>query len=82
MSAGGFWRRSRARPEPEYEEAAPLTATDRCDRCGAQAYVRVLLPDRLELLFCGHHNRQYAKALTKIAVEIRDETHRLTRVAA
>ena len=62
--------------------AGTLTATDRCDRCGAQAYVRVLLPGRLELLFCAHHHRQYADALTKIAVEIRDETHRLARVAA
>jgi hypothetical protein len=34
------------------------------------------------LLFCAHHHRQYANALTKIAVEIRDETHRLARVAA
>ena len=80
MSAGGFWRRSQARPE--YEEAATLTATDRCDRCGAQAYVRVLLPSRLELLFCAHHNRQYASALTEIAVEICDETDRLARFAA
>jgi len=40
-----------------------LTAVDRCDRCGAQAYVRVLLPGRLELLFCAHHNRQYSSAL-------------------
>lgn len=33
-----------------------LTAADRCDRCGAQAYVMV---DALHLpnflLFCGHH---------------------------
>jgi len=36
----------------------------------------------LELLFCAHHNRQYASALTKIAVEIRDETGQLGRVAA
>ena len=62
--------------------AGTLTAMDRCDRCGAQAYVRVLLPSRRELLFCAHHNRQYASALTEIAVEIRDETHRLARVAA
>ena len=54
-----------------------LTAVDRCDRCGAQAYVRVLLPGRLELLFCAHHNRQYASALANIAVEIQDETIRL-----
>jgi hypothetical protein len=86
MSGSRFWAKNQdRRPESENVDgflAGTLTATDRCDRCGAQAYVRVLLPDRLELLFCGHHNRQYAKALTKIAVEIRDETHRLTRVAA
>jgi hypothetical protein len=34
------------------------------------------------LLFCAHHNRQYATALTKIAVAIRDETERLTPAAA
>ena len=55
---------------------------DRCDRCGAQAYVQVLLPNGLELLFCAHHNRQHSSALTKIAVEIRDETERLTGTAA
>ena len=54
----------------------PLTASDLCDRCGAPAYVRVLLPGSGELLFCGHHNRQHANALAKIAVEIQDETGR------
>jgi hypothetical protein len=39
--------------------------------------VRVLLPGSGELLFCGHHNRQHANALAKIAVEIQDETGRL-----
>lgn len=37
---------------------SPLTGKDRCDKgsCGAQAYVRVTLPDgKGELLFCGHH---------------------------
>ena len=79
MSAGGFWRRGRTGPEPEYEEAATLTATD---RCGARAYVRVLLPSRLELLFCAHHTREHGRALAEIAVEIQDETRRLTRTAA
>jgi hypothetical protein len=55
----------------------PLTALDLCDRCGAPAYVRVLLPGSGELLFCAHHNRQHAEALKKIAVEIHDETGRL-----
>ena len=45
----------------------PLTALDVCDRCGAQAYVRVLLANSGELLFCAHHGRQHAKALAKVA---------------
>jgi hypothetical protein len=56
----------------------PLNANDLCDRCGAQAYVRVMLPGSAELLFCGHHNRKHALALAKVAVEIQDETARLT----
>jgi hypothetical protein len=50
---------------------------DLCDRCGAQAYVRVVLPGSRILLFCAHHSRQHADALAKIAVEIQDETGRL-----
>jgi hypothetical protein len=60
----------------------PLTAADRCDRCGAQAYVRVLLQDSGELLFCAHHNRQHAPVLAKVAVEIQDETERLAGAKA
>ena len=83
MSA--FWTRGPDRSAESENAAAAgpsaarwrLTAVDRCDRCGAQAYVRVLLPSRLELLFCAHHNRQYASALANIAVEIQDETMRL-----
>ncbi len=56
----------------------PLTASDICDRCGAPAYVRVLLPGSAELLFCAHHNRKHADALAKVAVEIQDETGRLS----
>ena len=43
---------------------APLTAADRCDRCGARAYVRVVLPGGGELLFCAHHGRAHETALT------------------
>ena len=56
----------------------PLTALDLCDRCGAPAYVRVVLPGSGELLFCAHHNRKHAEALAKIAVEIQDETGKLS----
>jgi hypothetical protein len=87
MSARGFWagRRDGGGNAAAAEAQActgNLTAMDRCDRCGAQAYVRVLLPSRLELLFCAHHNRKHARALAEIAVEIQDETQRLHRAAA
>ena len=56
--------------------AAPLTAVDRCDRCGAQAYLRVQLKSGGELLFCAHHGREHIPALAGLA-EIHDESDRL-----
>lgn len=57
-----------------------LSAADRCDRCGAQAYVRVTLTSGGELLFCAHHSREHAEKLRDIAVTIHDETNRLADV--
>lgn len=59
--------------------AAPahLTATDRCDRCGARAYLRVVLPGGGELLFCAHHGRAHETALRAADAEILDETEAL-----
>jgi hypothetical protein len=54
----------------------PLTAADRCDRCGAQAYVRVVLMSG-DLLFCAHHARRHATAFEGVAVHVQDETERL-----
>ncbi|GEL93791.1 hypothetical protein CCO02nite_04490 [Cellulomonas composti] len=54
----------------------PLTAADRCDRCGAQAYVRVVLPVG-ELLFCAHHAREHAPKFAELATHVHDETDRL-----
>jgi hypothetical protein len=34
------------------------------------------------LLFCAHHTREHGRALAEIAVEIQDETRRLTHTAA
>jgi hypothetical protein len=62
--------------------ASPLTAADRCDRCGAQAYLRVVLLSGGELLFCAHHGRKFEPELKKIAAEIQDETERLTSAPA
>lgn len=62
-------------------EASPLTAADRCDRCGAQAYVRAVLGSS-ELLFCAHHWHENEARLRAIATHIQDETARLTEVPA
>ena len=35
--------------------ASQLTAADRCDRCGAQAYVRATMESGFDLLLCAHH---------------------------
>ena len=56
-----------------------LSAVDRCDRCGAQAYVRVELAGDAELLFCAHHARQHEDKLREVAITIHDETNRLAR---
>lgn len=59
-------------------EATPLTAADRCDRCNAQAYVRVVLNAGSELLFCAHHYSKFSVSLQASAREIHDETHKLS----
>ncbi len=55
-----------------------LTASDRCDRCGAQAYLRVTLNSGGELLFCGHHGRAHSDKLNQVALKIHDETGKLS----
>jgi len=57
--------------------SAPLSAIDRCDRCGAQAYVRVTLSAGSELMFCAHHGRMYASKLREIDAQISDQSVRL-----
>jgi hypothetical protein len=56
---------------------SPLTADDRCDRCGAQAYLRVHLASGSELLFCAHHGREHGEKLRTVAVNVHDETGKL-----
>ena len=58
-------------------DATPLSALDRCDRCGAQAYVRAVMANGFELLFCGHHAKKYQEGLESAAARIQDETERL-----
>jgi hypothetical protein len=77
--------------DPEHEEGAvtgalaptkPLSVADRCDRCGAQAYVRAVLVGGGDLLFCAHHGRKYAEALRANGADIQDETDRLNETPA
>lgn len=56
---------------------AQLNAADRCDRCGARAYIKVTLPGGGELLFCAHHGRAHESALRQRAVQFHDESELL-----
>ena len=62
-------------------ERPTLTALDRCDMCGAQAYVRVTLASG-ELLFCAHHGTEYKPKLIETALEWHDESDRLREPVA
>ncbi len=55
-----------------------LTALDRCDSCGAQAYIAVTL-DSGELLFCAHHGHELEAKLKPVALDWHDESARLTQ---
>ncbi|MGB8652376.1 MAG: hypothetical protein WCD35_17145 [Mycobacteriales bacterium] len=54
--------------------APALTNADRCDRCGAQARVRVVLSSG-DLLFCAHHAKAYEPSLRDTALQWVDERH-------
>jgi hypothetical protein len=73
-------RMESAMTEQTILEATPLNALDRCDRCGAQAYVRATLATGGELMFCAHHGKEYAEKLAQVAVKIQDETEKLVEV--
>ena len=55
---------------------AILTNADRCDRCGAQARVRVVLTTG-DLLFCAHHAKAFEPNLRESALQWVDESDRV-----
>ena len=71
--------RERCRAVTEELTVAPLALVDRCDRCGAQAFVRAILPSGRELLFCGHHAKEYSVGLQTASASIQDETARISQ---
>jgi len=60
----------------ESEATAPLTGLDRCDSCGAQAYVRATMESGV-LLFCAHHATKHREKLAPLASVWHDESERL-----
>jgi hypothetical protein len=60
-------------PTVTEERSTALDLSDRCDRCGAQAYYRALFTQG-ELLFCGHHGRELMPMLEDAALLVEDGT--------
>jgi hypothetical protein len=66
----------------EVKEEWQLSPHDRCDRCSAEALVKVTGLSG-ELLFCGHHynkvmdNPEGYKRMISFAITILDERHKL-----
>jgi len=78
IGANPVSRRRETAVQPGTLSRPELTAADSCDRCGAAAKVRAVLPSGGELLFCAHHGKKYEESLRSIAADIHDETDKLT----
>lgn len=75
-------------PVPVLEDEAPdvktyeLKVADRCDQCGAQAFV-VTAHDASELMWCAHHYRQHEDQLVDAKVlDLRSTINREASVSA
>ena len=55
-----------------------LTAQDRCDTCGAQAYFQVNF-GAAALTFCAHHYKEKETKLLASATSVRDESAQLQK---
>lgn len=56
-----------------------LNATDRCDRCGAQAIITCdSLTWASSLLFCLHHYKEHSVELGRLGVVIVDDRDAVT----
>lgn len=52
----------------EQDVAQTFDESDRCDACGARAWVRAYMSNG-ELLFCAHHAAKFAKTLQGVRVD-------------
>ena len=68
---------------------APLALADRCDAsavvggpngrtgrgaCGAQGFIRAVLPSGNDLVFCAHHGREHEAVLAAAGATVHDGT--------
>ncbi|RJL21272.1 hypothetical protein D5H75_38020 [Bailinhaonella thermotolerans] len=53
----------------------------RCDRCGAQAFMRAVNAGGQDLLFCGHHGRRHQPALAASGWSVTDRTDAINKTA-
>jgi hypothetical protein len=63
------------------QEDKVLKIADRCDRCGAQAFILATGVSG-ELMFCGHHYHKYEYAITQWAYKIIDELDTINEKSA
>lgn len=61
-----------------------IKIADRCDRCGAQAFMAALISplDEHPLMFCAHHGAAHLPALQHAAIAIRDERYKINQAAS
>lgn len=59
-------------------ELPELEIADRCDRCGARAYVRILFASETPIDLCAHHYQEHEPAIAATGPRaIRDEREKL-----
>jgi len=68
-------------PETKEEVKKVLKISDRCDRCGAQAFVLATGVSG-ELLFCGHHYNKDEYAIIQWAYKIVNELDTINEKSA
>jgi hypothetical protein len=70
-------RRTAPLPRPKIEpRIGRLKIADRCDACGARAYVAAEIVG-VDLLFCAHHFQRWEAAIREVAAELLDERWQL-----
>lgn len=62
---------------PLKQHRTEIAMKERCDKCGAQAFVAVEMKSAGELLFCGHHYNAYKAKLDEVAEFVLDNRDKI-----